>query len=159
MANLNDKPTVADLPADVAFIDDAQAALQLGTKRSRIKQLLADNLLPGVWFKGQWAIPADALVELDSPLGRQVWAVLDARPTSPTVAKDAEGNEIELPDPTHAILAPLRGTITLLEDNGFDMVETLTWLVTADQTLGGSPLELIRDGHHRRVNRIASVLA
>ena len=154
MANLTDKPEVAELPSGVVFIDDAEVAQRLGTKRSRIKQLLADNLLPALWYQGSWRIPEGALVELDSPLGRQVWAVRDARPTS-QLESDAE---IALPEPTYGVLAPLRGTITLFEDNGFDMIETLTWLVTPDEAMGGSPLDLIREGHHRRVNRIASTM-
>mgnify|MGYP007061770149 CR=1 FL=1 len=159
MANLSDKPEVAELPDDVVFIDEVEAAKRLGVKRSRIKQLLADDFVPALWHAGSWVIPELALVELDSPLGRQVWAVRDARPTSQLSPAEGESEHSEsLVDPTHGLLAPLRGTITLLHDNGFDMAETLTWLITADEALGGNPLEVIRDGHHHRVNRVASTL-
>lgn len=57
-------------------------------------------------------------------------------------------------------IAPhLAGTITLLRDGGFDDVETLRWLFTADDTLPGRPIDRLREGQRGEVRRRAQALA
>ena len=57
------------------------------------------------------------------------------------------------------VVKGLPGTLTVLFDCGFDDVEALRWLFTADETLPGTPIEAIC--HHRgtEVNRRAQALA
>ena len=148
------KENVEVLPEGATFLDEATVARLLGDKRPRVKQLLAANDLIGVWHGGQWWVPADFLVELDSELGRQTWAVRERK----QVESD-EDTEEPLPEPTHAPLMTLRGTVTLLEDGGFSMLETCTWLISENDAFDGRPIDALRAGHHHRVNQVAAALA
>ncbi|MEU0571163.1 Rv2175c family DNA-binding protein [Nonomuraea sp. NPDC005983] len=53
----------------------------------------------------------------------------------------------------------LSGTLTVLQDAGYDDVESLRWLFTPDESLPGSPIEAIRAGRHTEVKRRAQALA
>jgi hypothetical protein len=57
------------------------------------------------------------------------------------------------------VVKGLHGTLTVLVDCGFDDLESLRWLFTADATLPGTPIEAL--GRHRgtEVNRRAQALA
>ena len=55
--------------------------------------------------------------------------------------------------------AVLRGTLTLLADDGFTSDESLEWLYTLQEELGERPIDALVSGRHHRVNRIASTLA
>lgn len=57
------------------------------------------------------------------------------------------------------VVKGLHGTLTLLFDCGFDDVEALRWLFTADETLPGTPIEAIAAHRGTEVNRRAQALA
>lgn len=61
-----------------------------------------------------------------------------------------EGNEI---------VRGLHGTLTLLVDCGFEEVEAVRWLFTADDTLPGTPIQAIAEHRGTEVNRRAQALA
>ncbi|WP_326934179.1 Rv2175c family DNA-binding protein [Frigoribacterium sp. Leaf263] len=52
----------------------------------------------------------------------------------------------------------LRGTITVLADNGFTDDEALDWIMSDDDSLGTSPIEALRAGRKAEVRRIAQGL-
>lgn len=57
------------------------------------------------------------------------------------------------------VIKGLSGTLTLLSDAGFDEVETLRWLFTADDTLPGTPVEALSENRGTEVRRRAQALA
>jgi hypothetical protein len=57
------------------------------------------------------------------------------------------------------VMKGLPGTLTVLQDAGYDDVEALRWLFTPDDSLPGSPIEAIRAGRHTEVKRRAQALA
>ena len=57
------------------------------------------------------------------------------------------------------ILKGLHGTLTVLFDCGFDEVEALRWLFTADDTLPGTPIQAMTEHRGTEVNRRAQALA
>jgi hypothetical protein len=59
----------------------------------------------------------------------------------------------------HHIVKGLCGTLTLLFDCGFDELEALRWLFTADDSLPGTPIDAIVEHRGTEVNRRAQALA
>jgi Rv2175c C-terminal domain of unknown function len=59
----------------------------------------------------------------------------------------------------HQIVKGLCGTLTLLFDCGFDELEALRWLFTADDSLPGTPIDAIVKHRGTEVNRRAQALA
>jgi hypothetical protein len=59
----------------------------------------------------------------------------------------------------HQVVKGLCGTLTLLFDCGFDELEALRWLFTADETLPGTPIDAIVEHRGTEVNRRAQALA
>ena len=59
----------------------------------------------------------------------------------------------------HQIIKGLHGTLTLLFDCGFDEPEAVRWLLTADDTLSGTPIQAIAEHRCAEVNRRAQALA
>ena len=59
----------------------------------------------------------------------------------------------------HQVVKGLYGTLTLLFDCGFDDLEALRWLFTADDTLPGKPIDAIVGRRSTEVNRRAQALA
>lgn len=57
-----------------------------------------------------------------------------------------------------AVVKGLGGTITLLRDNGYNEDEILRWLLTADDTLPGTPIEALRGDRGREVKRRAQAM-
>ncbi len=57
-------------------------------------------------------------------------------------------------------LPELRGTLTVLQDAGYDLEDALRWLFTRDDTLGdGTPVATLRAGHKTEIRRRAQALA
>ncbi|MFI6319303.1 Rv2175c family DNA-binding protein [Nonomuraea sp. NPDC050556] len=56
------------------------------------------------------------------------------------------------------VVKGLPGTLTVLQDAGYDDVEALRWLFTPDDSLPGSPVDAIRAGRHTEVKRRAQAL-
>lgn len=59
----------------------------------------------------------------------------------------------------HQVIKGLHGTLTVLFDCGFDDLECLRWLFTADDTLPGTPIEAMASHRGTEVNRRAQALA
>lgn len=57
------------------------------------------------------------------------------------------------------IVKGLGGTLTLLADAGYDEVESLRWLFTADDTLPGTPAQALAENRGTEVRRRAQALA
>lgn len=56
------------------------------------------------------------------------------------------------------ILPELRGTLILLKDRGYTDEEAMSWLLSEESSLGGSPIEALREGRKAEVRRIAQAL-
>jgi hypothetical protein len=59
----------------------------------------------------------------------------------------------------HHVVKGLCGTLTLLFDCGFDELEALRWLFTADDSLPGPPIDARVEHRGTAVNRRAQALA
>lgn len=57
------------------------------------------------------------------------------------------------------ILKPLRGTIMVLADAGFNDVEIIRWLFTEDESLPGRPIDALHAGKKTEIRRRAQALA
>jgi len=57
-----------------------------------------------------------------------------------------------------AVVKGLPGTLTLLVDHGFSDPEAIEWLLTADDSLPGRPIDALRDNRGREVRRRAQVI-
>ncbi|MEV7970111.1 Rv2175c family DNA-binding protein [Sphaerisporangium sp. NPDC088356] len=71
------------------------------------------------------------------------------------------GSEPEVPAAFIAaddVVKGLPGTLTVLSDAGYDDVEALRWLFTADDSLPGAPIDAIAAGRHTEVKRRAQAL-
>jgi hypothetical protein len=55
-------------------------------------------------------------------------------------------------------LPELRGTLTVLSDNGFTDDEAVRWMLTVDDIIGTSPISALRAGRKAEVRRIAQSL-
>jgi len=52
----------------------------------------------------------------------------------------------------------LRGTLIVLNDNGFSDDEAVRWMLTVDDAIGDSPINALRAGRKAEVRRIAQSL-
>lgn len=110
---------------------------RLGLDAGKVRRMLQEHRLVAV-RRGQppvLSVPASFLVP-----GHL------ANPAAPT-NQDAA--------PTWAVLTSLHGTLTLLGDAGFTDEEAVVWLFTPDESLGGTPLDLLRAGRKAEVRRRA----
>jgi len=57
-----------------------------------------------------------------------------------------------------SVLKGLPGTLTLLKDAGYDPVESVVWLFTADDTLPGRPVDALCENRGTEVRRRAQAL-
>ena len=57
-----------------------------------------------------------------------------------------------------AIVKGLAGTLILLADHGFDEVESIEWLFTADDSLPGRPIDALREDRGKEVRRRAQAI-
>lgn len=55
-------------------------------------------------------------------------------------------------------LAELRGTLTVLADNGFTDDEALDWMLSAEESLGTTPTAALLAGRKAEVRRVAQSL-
>ncbi|WP_425864278.1 Rv2175c family DNA-binding protein [Arthrobacter sp. TWP1-1] len=56
------------------------------------------------------------------------------------------------------ILESLRGTISVLQDAGFEDEEAIVWLYTPDESLPGRPIDALIGGRKTEIRRRASAL-
>jgi len=107
---------------------------------------------------GDWLPLPDVAARLSIPAGRVKQLLRDrkilavARPDGKVAVPAAFLNGAQ-------IVKGLAGTLTLLFDCGFDEVEALRWLFTADDTLPGTPIQAICRHRGTEVNRRAQALA
>ncbi len=143
-------------PEGFEILDARQVGRRLGLKASRIKQLVRDGVLVGFFEDGAWRVPADLLVDLDSPLGREPASVnlLTKLQRAHVLSEDVD----PLPEATQVPIWSLQGTVTLLRDAGYNDQEIIRWLFTEDSGLGMTPVAALRKGMRHRVNAIASTL-
>lgn len=55
-------------------------------------------------------------------------------------------------------LHELKGTLVVLADAGFSDDEAMHWLLSAEESLGVSPIDALRAGRKAEVRRVAQVL-
>jgi Rv2175c C-terminal domain of unknown function len=107
---------------------------------------------------GAWLSLPDVADLLGMPAGRvkqllrdrKLLAVTRPEGTLAVPAAFLDGNQI---------VKGLAGTLTLLFDCGFDDLEALRWLFTADETLPGKPIDAIAKRRATEVNRRAQAMA
>jgi hypothetical protein len=107
---------------------------------------------------GEWLSLPDVADRLGIPAGRVKQLLRDRkllavnRPEGPLAVPAAflDGSQI---------VKGLCGTLTLLRDCGFDELEAMRWLFTADDSLPGTPIEAIARHRSTEVNRRAQALA
>jgi hypothetical protein len=113
----------------------------------------ATDALVGEWLSlpevaGQLGIPAGRVKQLLRDRKLLAVARPDGRPAVPAAFLD-----------DHQVVKGLCGTLTLLFDCGFDELEALRWLFTADESLPGTPIAAICKHRATEVNRRAQTLA
>ena len=107
---------------------------------------------------GEWLSLPDVADRLGIPPGRvkqllrdrKLLAVNRPEGTLAVPASFLDGNQI---------VKGLCGTLTLLFDCGFDDLEAMRWLFTADDSLPGTPIDAIVKHRGTEVNRRAQALA
>ena len=107
---------------------------------------------------GEWLSLPDVADLLGIPVGRvkqllrdhKLLAVNRPEGTLAVPAAFLDGNQV---------VKGLCGTLTLLFDCGFDELEALRWLFTADESLPGTPIDAIVERRATEVNRRAQALA
>ena len=107
---------------------------------------------------GEWLSLPDVAGQLGLPFGRVKQLLRDRkllavkRPEGALAVPAAflDGNQV---------VKGLCGTLTLLFDCGFDELEALRWLFTADESLPGTPIDAIARHRATEVNRRAQALA
>ena len=57
------------------------------------------------------------------------------------------------------LIKGLSGALTVLADAGFSPVESVRWLLTESEALGGRPVDFMAAGRHTAVKRVAMALA
>ncbi|RVX39431.1 hypothetical protein EDD27_1788 [Nonomuraea polychroma] len=106
----------------------------------------------------EWLTLPEVAQRLELPIGRAKQLLKDHKllgvrrgsggPQVPAVFLDGKD-----------VMKGLPGTLTVLQDAGYDDVEALRWLFTPDESLPGSPIEAIKAGRHTEVKRRAQALA
>ena len=111
------------------------------------------DTLVGEWLSlpdvaGQLGIPAGRVKQLLRD--RKLLAVTRPEGTLAVPAAFLDGQQV---------VKGLCGTLTLLFDCGFDELEALRWLFTADDSLPGTPIDAIAKHRATEVNRRAQAMA
>jgi hypothetical protein len=107
---------------------------------------------------GEWLSLPEVAGRLGIPVGRvkqllrdrKLLAVNRPEGTLAVPASFLDGSQI---------VKGLCGTLTLLFDCGFDDLEAMRWLFTADDSLPGTPIDAIVKRRSTEVNRRAQALA
>ena len=107
---------------------------------------------------GEWLSLPDVAIQLSISAGRVKQLLRDRK----LVAVTRPEGTVAVPAAFlcgHQIVKGLCGTLTLLFDCGFDELEALRWLFTADDSLPGTPMAAIVEHRGTEVNRRAQALA
>jgi hypothetical protein len=113
---------------------------------------VADNLV------GECLSLSEVAARLGLPIGRVKQLLRDRK----LIAVTRPGGERAIPAAFidgAQIVKGLPGTLTVLFDCGFDDIEALRWLFTADETLPGTPIAALYARRGTEVNRRAQALA
>ena len=100
----------------------------------------------------------EVAARLGLPIGRVKQLLRDRK----LIAVNRPGGERAIPAAFidgEQIVKGLPGTLTVLFDCGFDDIEALRWLFTADETLPGTPIAALYARRGTEVNRRAQALA
>ncbi len=107
---------------------------------------------------GDWLSLPDVAARLGIPAGRVKQMLRDRKLLAVTRPEGMTAVPAAFFD-GHQVVKGLCGTLTLLFDCGFDELEALRWLFTADETLPGKPIDAIVGRRGTEVNRRAQALA
>jgi hypothetical protein len=107
---------------------------------------------------GEWLSLPDVASQLGIPTGRVKQLLRDRKLLAVTRPEGVGAVPAAFLD-GHQIVKGLCGTLTLLFDCGFDELEALRWLFTADDSLPGTPIDAIVEHRGTEVNRRAQALA
>ena len=107
---------------------------------------------------GEWLSLPDVADQLGVPAGRVKQLLRDRKLLAVTRPEGTVAVPAAFLD-GRQIVKGLCGTLTLLFDCGFDELEALRWLFTADDSLPGTPIEAIVKHRATEVNRRAQALA
>jgi hypothetical protein len=114
---------------------------------------LATDELVGAWL----SLP-DVAGQLGMPTGRVKQLLRDRKLLAVTRPDGTLAVPVAFLD-DHQIVKGLCGTLTLLFDCGFDDLEALRWLFTADESLPGTPIDALVRRRATEVNRRAQAMA
>lgn len=129
----------------IPTLSTAEVADRLGVEKSRVGRLVQERALIALPNSTVLRIPEECLIEL--PADRQYVAEL----------RQSGTDEPLLTRVTHEVLSHLRGTVLLLEDGRYTPEEVVTWLWSDNDWLSARPIDLLRAGSHRQVNRVAAI--
>jgi len=107
---------------------------------------------------GEWLSLPDVADRLGIPPGRVKQLLRDRKLLAVTRPEGMAAVPAAFLDGSQ-IVKGLCGTLTLLFDCGFDDLEAMRWLFTADDSLPGTPIEAIARHRSTEVNRRAQALA
>lgn len=135
----------ADLFTTIPTFSAAEVAQRLGVEKSRVGRLVQERALVALPNTQVLAIPKDCLVELDA----------EDQYVSELRRRNSE--EPLLVRVTHQVVPHLRGTVLVLEDSRHTPEEIVAWLWGNNDWLGAKPIDLLRQGSHKKVNQIAAL--
>jgi hypothetical protein len=107
---------------------------------------------------GEWLSLPEVADQLGMPAGRVKQLLRDRK----LLAVNRPDGRLAVPSAFldgNQIVKGLCGTLTLIFDCGFDELEALRWLFTADDSLPGRPIDAIAKHRATEVNRRAQALA
>jgi hypothetical protein len=107
---------------------------------------------------GEWLTLPDVASQLGMPAGRVKQMLRDRKLLAVTRPEGTLAVPAAFLD-GRQVVKGLCGTLTLLFDCGFDELEALRWLFTADDTLPGTPISAIVERRSTEVNRRAQAMA
>jgi hypothetical protein len=107
---------------------------------------------------GEWLSLPDVADRLGIPPGRVKQLLRDRKLLAVARPEGAAAVPAAFLDGSQ-IVKGLCGTLTLLFDCGFDDLEAMRWLFTADDSLPGTPIDAIVKRRSTEVNRRAQALA
>lgn len=136
--------TAQELLTDIPHVNLSDVADRLGVEESRVKQLVKERRVLALDGDEGLQVLEQSLVELP-PEEQYATEVSD---------RDSEG--MRLVRVTDEPLPSLRGTVTVLEDGGYSNEELIEWLWTDNPYLEGKPIDFLRSGERKAVNRLAA---
>jgi hypothetical protein len=107
---------------------------------------------------GQWLSLPEVAGQLGIPAGRVKQLLRDRKLLAVTRPEGMLSVPAAFLD-GHQVVKGLCGTLTLLFDCGFDELEALRWLFTADDSLPGTPIDALVKHRGTEVNRRAQAMA